>query len=57
MKLDKEVLRDNFIAHGIDDEQFLNWFLDKKADELGLYWFSTGATMYEAWIAAMETKK
>ena len=57
MKLDKEVLRDNFISHGIDDEEFLNWFLDKKADELGLYWFSTGATMYEAWVAAMETKK
>lgn len=57
MTLDKKVLRDNFIAHGIDDEEFLDWFLDKKADELGLYWFSTGATMYEAWTAAMETKK
>lgn len=30
MKLDKKVLRDNFIAHGIDDEEFLDWSLDKK---------------------------
>lgn len=57
MKLDKKVLRDNFIAHGIDDEDFLNWFLEKKADELGLCRFSIGAAMYEAWMAAMETKK
>lgn len=57
MKINKEVLRDNFIAHGVDDKDFLDWFLDKKADEIDLYWFSTGAAMYEAWMAAMETKK
>lgn len=57
MKINKEVLRDNFIAHGVDDKDFLDWFLDKKADEVDLYWFSTGAAMYEAWMAAMETKK
>lgn len=52
MSLDKEIMRANFKAEGIDDGQFLEWFLDNKAEELGLYWFSTGAVMYVSWMAA-----
>lgn len=54
MKLDKQVLKDNFLKEGIDDEQFLDWFLVNKVEELGLYWFSTGAIMYESWKACKE---
>jgi len=43
-----------FHIDGIDDEQFLDWFLVNKADELGLYWFSTGSIMYESWKAYKE---